>query len=152
MPRLMTGFVRASGYANKVRRVLFAATRGKVDPEEVVRASAEINKLIFEKLQELNVKKEDVIRVTVDFEIEDGKIKWDLNSLSIEVYRKEEEEKLALAMEEIEVMEKTFEEVVKELEELANKLKEVTDGIINIVERIKQEHTGLKLKVEHHEA
>ncbi|AMM54099.1 single- stranded DNA-binding family protein [Pyrococcus kukulkanii] len=151
MPKLLTGFVRASGYANKVRKVLFAATRGKVSPEEVVRASAEINKYIFEKLQEMNVKKEDVIRVSLDFDIEDEKIKWYPETLHIEVYRKEEEEKLALAMEEVEQMEKTFEEVVKELEDLANKLKEVTDSILNIVERIKQEHTGLRLKVEEHE-
>ncbi|MFA4647502.1 DUF2258 domain-containing protein [Pyrococcus kukulkanii] len=151
MPKLLTGFVRASGYANKVRKVLFAATRGKVPPEEVVRVSAEINRYIFGKLQELNVKKEDVVRVSLDFDIEDEKIKWYPETLQIEVYRREEEEKLALAMEEVEEMERTFEEVVKELESLANKLKEVTDSILNIVERIKQEHTGLRLKVEEHE-
>jgi len=36
MSRLSTGFVRANGYANKVRKVLFALTRGKVVPENVV--------------------------------------------------------------------------------------------------------------------
>ncbi|HII61841.1 DUF2258 domain-containing protein [Pyrococcus horikoshii] len=148
MPKLMSGFVRASGYANKVRRVLFAVTRGKVPPEEVVRASAEINKTIFEKLQEMGVKKEDVVRIAFDFDIEDGKILWKPETLKIEVYKKEEEEKLALAMEEVEQMEKTLEEVIGELEGLANKLKEVTDAIVSLVERIKQEHTGLKLKGE----
>ncbi|CAB50025.1 DUF2258 domain-containing protein [Pyrococcus abyssi] len=148
MPKLMTGFVRASGYANKVRRVLFAVTRGKVEPEEVVRAAAEVNKAIFEKLQELGVKKEDVVRISIEFDIVDGKISWEYDTLNIEVYRKEEEEKLALAMEEVEEMERTLEEVVMELENLANKLKEVTDSILSLVERIKQEHTGLKLKGE----
>ncbi|AEC52705.1 hypothetical protein PNA2_1790 [Pyrococcus sp. NA2] len=148
MPKLMTGFVRASGYANKVRRVLFAATRGKVPPEEVVKAAADINKVIFEKFQEMGVKKEDVVRITLDFEIEDGKIVWKPETLSLEVYKKEEEEKLALAMEEVEQMERTLENVVVELENLANKLKGVTDEILALVERIKQEHTGLKLKGE----
>ncbi|CUX78254.1 hypothetical protein CHITON_1475 [Thermococcus chitonophagus] len=148
---MLTGFVRASGYANKVRKVLFAATRGKVPPEEVVRVSAEINKYIFDKLQELGVRKEDVVRISLDFSIDGDKIVWDPRTLKIEVYRKEEEEKLALAMEEVEQMERTFEEVVKELENLANKLKGVTEEIVNLVERIKQEHTGLKLRVEEDE-
>jgi len=38
VPKLSTGFVRVNGYANKVRKVLFALTRGKVVPENVVRA------------------------------------------------------------------------------------------------------------------
>ncbi|AAL81168.1 DUF2258 domain-containing protein [Pyrococcus furiosus DSM 3638] len=148
MPKLMTGFVRASGYANKVRRVLFAITRGKVFPEEVVKAAGELNKIIFEKLQEMGVKKEDVVRISVDFNIEDGKIVWNLDSLEIETYKKEEEEKLALAMEEVEHMEKMFEETVKELEALSDKLREISKEISELVERMKQEYTGLKLRSE----
>ncbi|MDK2868831.1 MAG: hypothetical protein PWP39_66 [Pyrococcus sp.] len=144
----MTGFVRASGYANKVRRVLFAITRGKVFPEEVVKAAGELNKIIFEKLQEMGVKKEDVVRISVDFNIEDGKIVWNLDSLEIETYKKEEEEKLALAMEEVEHMEKMFEETVKELEALSDKLREISKEISELVERMKQEYTGLKLRSE----
>uniref|UniRef100_UPI0004540D7F ssDNA binding protein n=1 Tax=Pyrococcus furiosus (strain ATCC 43587 / DSM 3638 / JCM 8422 / Vc1) TaxID=186497 RepID=UPI0004540D7F len=147
-PKLMTGFVRASGYANKVRRVLFAITRGKVFPEEVVKAAGELNKIIFEKLQEMGVKKEDVVRISVDFNIEDGKIVWNLDSLEIETYKKEEEEKLALAMEEVEHMEKMFEETVKELEALSDKLREISKEISELVERMKQEYTGLKLRSE----
>ncbi|AEH24296.1 single- stranded DNA-binding family protein [Pyrococcus yayanosii] len=151
MPKLMTGYVRASGYANKVRRVLFAITRGKVNPEEVVRAAGELNQSIFEKFREVGVKKEDVVRISVDFEIQDGKIIWNYDSLQIEVYRKEEEERLAQAMEEIEEMEKAFEEAIKELEGLAEKLRRLSEEISEKVERIKQEHTGLKLRVEEDE-
>jgi len=70
MPRLSTGFVRANGYANKVRKVLFALTRGKVVPENVVRASAHLNQYLFDKLQELSVKKEDVVRISIGFSSE----------------------------------------------------------------------------------
>ena len=146
--RLSTGFVRASGYAYKVRRVLFALTRKKVDPREVVRAAGELNQKIFEKLQELGVEKSDVVRITVPFSIEDGTIKWDYGGLNIEVYRKSEEEKLAMAMEEIEEREKALEEQIKELEELALQLRETSEKILEKLEELKQEHTSLKLRVE----
>lgn len=146
--RLSTGFVRASGYAYKVRRVLFALTRGKVDPKEVVRAAGELNQHIFEKLGELGVEKSDVIRITVPFNIEDGKIEWDYENLKIEVYKKSEEEKLAMAMEEIEEREKALEEQIKELEELALQLKETSEKILEKLEELKQEHTSLRLRAE----
>lgn len=146
--RLSTGFVRASGYAYKVRRVLFALTRKKVDPREVVRAAGELNQKIFEKLQELGVEKSDVVRITVPFSIEDGTIKWDYEGLNIEVYRKSEEEKLAMAMEEIEEREKALEEQIKELEELALQLRETSEKILEKLEELKQEHTSLKLRAE----
>ncbi|WP_258084890.1 single- stranded DNA-binding family protein [Thermococcus thermotolerans] len=146
--RLSTGFVRASGYAHKVRRVLFALTRKKVDPREVIRAAGELNQKIFEKLQELGVEKSDVIRITVPFRIEEGTIKWDYEGLSIEVYRKSEEEKLAMAMEEIEERERALEEQIKELEELALQLRETSEKILEKLEELKQEHTSLKLRAE----
>ena len=148
MPRLVTGFVRAAGYANKVRKVLFAITRGKANPEEVVRAAAELNQHLFSKFQEMGVKKEDVIRIEVEFEIKDGRIEWNYDSLRIEVYKKEEEEKLAEAMREIEESEKALELVIEELSKLSEKLKELSDEISQLVEKIKQEHTALKLEFE----
>ncbi len=146
--RLSTGFVRASGYAYKVRRVLFALTRGKVDPKEVVRAAGELNQYLFERLQEMGVEKSDVVRITVPFEIENGSIKWDYDGLEIEVYKRSEEEKLAMAMEEIEERERALDEQIKELEELAVQLKETSERILEKLEELKQEHTSLKLRAE----
>lgn len=146
--RLSTGYVRASGYAHKVRRVLFALTRGKVDPKEVVRAAGELNQRIFEKLQELGADKSDVIRVTIPFSIEEGTIKWDYENLNIEVYRKGEEERLAKAMEEVEERERELEEKIKEIENLATNLKNMAEELIEKIEELKQEHTSLKLRVE----
>ncbi|HIH72121.1 MAG TPA: DUF2258 domain-containing protein, partial [Thermococcaceae archaeon] len=74
MPKLSTGFVRASGYANKIRKVLFALTRGKLNPEEVIRASAQLNQYLFDKFQEMGIKKEDVVRISIEFNIKDGTI------------------------------------------------------------------------------
>jgi len=143
-----TGYVRASGYAHKVRRVLFALVKGKIEPREVVRASAELNQRIFEEFQRLGVAKEDVVRITVEFTIEDGKIVWNYDSLNIEVYKKSEEEKLAKAMEEVEERERELEEKIKAIEEVALNLKRLTDELLERIEELKQEHTSLKLRVE----
>ncbi|WP_456366156.1 single- stranded DNA-binding family protein [Thermococcus sp.] len=146
--KLRTGFVRASGYAYKVRRVLFALTRGKVSPEEVVRAAGELNVRIFEELQKRGVDKGDVVRIGVPFRIEDGKVLWDYSGLEIEVYRKEEDEKLAKAMEEVEERERALEEKISRIEELANRLKELSNELLGEIEEIKQEHTSLRLRAE----
>ncbi|WP_010478748.1 single- stranded DNA-binding family protein [Thermococcus zilligii] len=146
--KLSTGYVRASGYAHKVRRVLFALTRGKVEPKEVVRAAGELNQRIFEKLQELGIERSDVVRITVPFKIEDGRIAWDYENLHVEVYRKSEEEKLARAMEEVEEREKQLEEGIKELEDVAVQLKALSEELMEKLERLKEEHTSLKLRAE----
>ena len=148
MPRLSTGFVRASGYANKVRKVLFALTRGKLNPEAVVRASAQLNQYLFDKFQEMGVKKEDVVRISIEFNIKNGEIEWNYDTLKIEVYKKEEEEKLAEAMKEVEESEKALEIAIEELSKLSEKLRELSEEIGQIIERLKREHTSLKLEFE----
>jgi len=146
--KLSTGYVRASGYAHKVRRVLFALARKKVEPKEIIRASAELNQRIFEEFQRLNVSKDDVVRITIEFRIEDGTIVWDYDSLRIEVYRKGEEERLAKAMEEVEERERELEEKIKAIEEVALNIKKLSDELIERIEELKQEHTSLKLREE----
>ncbi len=89
--RLSTGFVRAAGYADKLRRTLLAQTKGIVQPNETVRTAAIINMRLFDVLRENNVEKGDVVRIMFNYEIveEDGKktIKVDWDSMTIEVYK-----------------------------------------------------------------
>jgi hypothetical protein len=141
---LFTGFVRAAGYANKVRKTLFAILRKRVEAQEVVRASAELNQHLFDKLQEMGVAKEDVITIGIDFDIVDGKIEWKYDTLQIEVFKKEEEEKLTKAMEEVEQTEKAIETIVGEL---VHAMKDVEDAVVKlkeIVERMKHEHGAIE--------
>ena len=146
--KLSTGFVRASGYARKVRRVLFAIAKNRASPQEIIRAAGELNSFIFEKFQEMGVEKGDVVRISVPLRIGEGKIKWDYERLEIEVYRKSEDEKLAKAMEEVEKNEEALEEAIEELSTLAQKLRELSEEIEEKIEHIKAEHTGLKLRFE----
>ncbi|HIQ13939.1 MAG TPA: DUF2258 domain-containing protein [Thermoprotei archaeon] len=94
MPTLSTGFVIAGVYADKLRRTLFAQLRndvkeGRLSNQEVARAAAEINQLLFHILvEDLKIGKGDVVRVKVDYEVVDGSVKWDLSTLSVEAFKR----------------------------------------------------------------
>ncbi len=94
MPTMSTGLVIAGAYADKLRRTLFAQLRedvkgGKVSNQEVARAAAEMNQLLFHILvEDLKIDKGDVVRVRVDYTVEDGTIKWDLGTLTVEVFKR----------------------------------------------------------------
>ncbi|MGQ4891387.1 MAG: single- stranded DNA-binding family protein [Candidatus Njordarchaeia archaeon] len=86
-----TGFVRAAGYANKLRRTMIAITKGILKPDEAARSAAQINMKLFDILRANNVEKDDVVRIRLSFSIvEDAsgkKIVVDWDTLTIEVYK-----------------------------------------------------------------
>jgi hypothetical protein len=96
MNRLSTGLVIAGAYADKVRRTLFAQTRQyNVPSNEVVRASAELNRVLFEILvNKLKIDKGDVVRIRIDYDIVDGKIKWYYDTLQIEAFKRVPDEEI----------------------------------------------------------
>ncbi len=102
MARLSTGFIIAGAYADKVRRTLFAQTRSNgVPSSEVVRASAELNRILFRVIVEkLGIDKGDVVRVRIDYNIEDGRVKWNYETLQIEAFRRIPDENVRKAVEE----------------------------------------------------
>ncbi|WP_335755205.1 hypothetical protein [Thermococcus pacificus] len=79
---------------------------------------------------------------------QEGTIEWYYDGLKIEVYRRSEEEKLAMAMEELEERERALEGRIKELEELALRPRGASKGLLEKLEELKQEHTSLKLRAE----
>ena len=106
MPTLRTGLVIAGAYADKVRRVLFAQLRDKVKEgaltnQEVARAAGELNRLLFDILvNKLGVDKGDVVRITIDYEVEDGEITWKIETLQIQAWRRIPDEQVAQAVKE----------------------------------------------------
>ncbi len=106
MPTLRTGLVIAGGYADKVRRVLFAQMKdkiksGEIEGGEVARATGELNRLLFEILvNKLGIDKGDVVRITVDYEVEGSTIKWKLDTLTVQAWRRIPEETVAKAVKE----------------------------------------------------
>ncbi|MCE4620926.1 MAG: DUF2258 domain-containing protein [Desulfurococcales archaeon] len=135
MPTLRSGLVIAGGYADKVRRVLFAQLReqiksGELDSKEVARAAGELNRLLFEVLvSKLKVDKGDVVRITVDYEVEESTIKWQLDTLRVEVWRRVPEEDVTPAIRE--VVEKAEELVAAAIQFSIEKLgKTDTDDVV----------------------
>ena len=93
MPTLNTGLVRVAGYAPKVRRTLLAQLKpaiaaGEVSPREAVYKAAQLNRLLYISLvEELHLQKNDIVRVRVDYELSDGELKWNLDTVRIDVWR-----------------------------------------------------------------
>ncbi len=86
--RISTGLIRAAGYADKLRKVLIAATKVKGVPvDEAVRVAAYINQHLFKVLRENQVEKGDVVRIMFNVDILDKKIGIVWDSLKIEVYK-----------------------------------------------------------------
>jgi len=116
--RISTGLVRAAGYADKLRRVLIAATKGKAPIEEAIKIASYINQHLFKIFRENNVEKSDVVRIFLNIDIVDSKILIDWNSLSIEVYKPHQEfEAKEVGLELPEEREVSEEEVRAALEE-----------------------------------
>ena len=118
--RLSTGLVIAGAYADKVRRTLFAQAKGLgVDAREVVRAAAELNRVLFKILVEsLKLDKGDVVRVRIEYDVRDGRIVWDYRSLQVEAFRRVPDE-----------------EVQRKVEETVGNLSEVLSAPVSEAER-----------------
>lgn len=97
MPTLITGLVRAGGYADKVRRTLFAQLKndikaGKIDAQQVAYRAGRLNEVLFKVLVELlGIDKRDVVRISINYEVSGGDIHFDWDTLNIEVYPFNEE-------------------------------------------------------------
>ncbi|MEB3816430.1 MAG: DUF2258 domain-containing protein [Desulfurococcales archaeon] len=134
MPTLKSGLVIAGAYADKVRRVLFAQLKdnikkGEVDSKEVARAAGELNRLLFEILvYKLGIDKGDVVRITVDYDVVDGSIKWNLDTLKLEVWKRLPQEEIDKAVSSI--AEKAEEIVGKAIEFSVEELGETDTGDI----------------------
>lgn len=95
MPTLNTGLIIAGAYADKARRVLMAQVKGQVDTQEAIRAVGELNKMLFEVLvNEVKADKGDVVRIVVDYDIKDGQIKWNFDSLRLEFFKRVPDEEV----------------------------------------------------------
>jgi len=141
---IRTRVVKATGYANLVRRAAFAVFKGKVDPKIVARDVAFLNKTIFEELVKRGIDKDDYIRISVVGEYDDKEkaIKW--RDLNIERFIPDTQLK--------DLMEK-----VKELEELMKKLKEENESLRKRamgedIAKLKEENENLKKEIEAYKA
>ncbi len=144
--RMSTGFVRSSAYDGKVRRVLFAITKDLKLPEnEVLRAAAEFNKRVFEELQKRGADKRDVVRISCEFDVKDGKIEWNWDTLNIEIYKESEEigATMSALMAQIEEEEMILQNALENLKKFAEKIRELVDDIERTIEELKRKRDSV---------
>jgi len=104
---LRSGYVIAGAYADKIRRTLFAQTRdlvksGELTAQEVARAAGELNRVLYEILvNKLKTDKGDVVRISVEYSIEEGRIVWNYDTLTLQVWRRIPDETIARAVSEV---------------------------------------------------
>lgn len=94
---LSSGLVIAGAYADKIRRTLFAqAKTNNLSNDEIVRASAELNVILYEILvNKLKIDKGDTVRIRIEYNINNGKIEWLYNTLKIEAFRRINDEEIS---------------------------------------------------------
>jgi hypothetical protein len=96
VPTLRSGLIPAAVYADKLRRVLFGQLRDLVRKDKefaskVAYYSALLNRALFTLLvEELKVDKLDVVRITIDYDVNEEKkeITWKWDSLRVEIYKR----------------------------------------------------------------
>lgn len=145
MPVLTSGLVIAGAYAHKIRRTIFAQLRdevkaGHVSSQEIARAAGELNSTLYRILVErLRIDKGDVVRIRVEYRIENGKIVWVPSKLSVEIFRRDREAEEALKQQ-AEVLWR--EAVGRGIEYQVAALGETLDGDVIYSLRLRDEEAG----------
>jgi hypothetical protein len=100
MPTLRSGAVILGAYASKIRKTLFAQLKdkvkaGEVSSQEIARAAGELNKTLYTLFVEgLKLEKGDVVRISIDYEMEGQKIKWKLKTFDFDGFKRIPEEEI----------------------------------------------------------
>lgn len=124
MPSLITGLVKTTGYAVKVRRILFAQLkeaikRGEINSQQVAYRAGRLNEVLYKVLIELlGLERNDVVRVSIGYTVVNGDIEFQWGTLSIEVYKYNEEISKRATSEAKEIIEKGLVEYDFELEKI----------------------------------
>jgi len=96
MPELRSGLVLAAGYADKLRRTIFAQLREQVKKDkelakQVALYVGRLNRALYTLLvEELKVDKFDVVRITISYELDEVNkaIVWKWDTLKVEIYKR----------------------------------------------------------------
>jgi hypothetical protein len=138
MPTLRSGAVILGAYASKIRKTLFAQLKdkvkaGEVSSQEIARSAGELNKALYTLFVErLKLEKGDVVRISIDYEIDEQRINWKWDTIKIECFKRVPEE---------EIMKNLFDILKREETKYAvRKLRETKLGdlIFEILENEKQ--------------
>lgn len=133
MPTVSTGIIRLKHAADKIRRELII---GGFDLDVIREATDVLDALIKDKMLEMKLSDEDVAEIEISYNIEEGKIIWDKESLKITVYKPVEEILREMETRVKEEMGKEIEKLNLEITELKNKLNKAKSEISEIIEKL----------------
>jgi len=96
MPELRSGLIFAAGYADKLRRTVFAQLKDyvKKDKEfakQIAMYVGRLNRALYTLLvEELKLDKLDVVRITISYDVDEinRTITWKWDTLRVEVYKR----------------------------------------------------------------
>ncbi len=96
MPTLRSGLVLAAGYADKLRKTVFAqlkdyVKRDKEFANKIAYYIATLNRALFTLLvEELKVDKLDVVRITIEYDVDEVSkaLTWKWDTLRVEIYKR----------------------------------------------------------------
>ncbi|MEM1574078.1 MAG: DUF2258 domain-containing protein [Candidatus Methanomethylicaceae archaeon] len=100
MPIMKTGLTIAGGYADKIRKVIFAQLaedikEKRIESKNVAFHVAQLNKFLYVVLVDsLKLNKEDCVRISIEYEIINGSILWKFDTLKIDVFKKVSDEEI----------------------------------------------------------
>ncbi|ABP51209.1 MAG: DUF2258 domain-containing protein [Pyrobaculum arsenaticum] len=112
---IKTGVIIAARFADKIRRTAFAVFGGVLPREEIVRATSELNKRIYETLISMGIGKLDIIRITVEAAVEGGKLVFGEPKIEWFIPHSEVQKK-------VEECEKKMSEIRKKIETLLSEI------------------------------
>lgn len=143
---LRSGLVIAGAYADKLRRVAFAQMKnlikeGIISAKDVAYHVAQLNKLLYRILVDtLKIDKGDVVRISINYRIVDGRIEWDFNSLKIEAFRRIPQEEVDKAVRE--AVERAGEIIEEAVSYRIEKIGETEDGDLIFVMKLGDREVG----------
>ena len=82
-----TGYVKATGWALKLRKVANAVMKSQAESSVINEAVSELNQKLFDKLNELGVDRDDVVYIEIPYMIKNGEVKWLLEGAKIRIYK-----------------------------------------------------------------
>jgi hypothetical protein len=112
---LRTGIVIAARFADKLRRTAFAVFGRVLPREEILRATTELNKKIFEMLISMGVGKLDLVRITVEATVERNKLVFGEPKIEWFIPHTEVEKRLQECEKRISEVKQKIESILKEL-------------------------------------
>jgi hypothetical protein len=112
---IRSGVVVAARFADKLRRTAFAVFGGIVPREEIVRATSELNKKIYEALISMGVGKLDIVRITVEAAVEGGRLMFGEPKIEWFVPHSEMQKRLEECEKRIAEIRKRIESLLKEI-------------------------------------